>query len=67
MAEQNIANAGLRDKVQVVVGAAADTLKTITPNPPFDLVFIDADKTGNLDYYLEAKKLTRKGAVIVSS
>ena len=31
----------------------------------FDLIFIDADKPGNLTYYLEAKRLTRPGAVIV--
>ncbi|KAJ7300909.1 hypothetical protein DFH08DRAFT_979212 [Mycena albidolilacea] len=34
------------------------------PNTPFDLIFIDADKPGNLNY-TEAKRLVRKGGVIV--
>ena len=53
--------------MEVILGPAIESIKKLEPNPPFDLVFIDADKTGNLDYYQEAKNLTRKGAVIVSS
>ena len=47
------------------LGRAADTLKTLSPDEPFDLVFIDADKTSNPLYYKEARRLTRKGAIIV--
>ena len=47
-------------------GLAIENLKTLQPETPFDLVFIDADKPSNLAYFLEAKRLTRKGAVIVS-
>ena len=43
-----------------------ETLKTFSSEEPFDFVFIDADKPNNLAYYLEAKRLTKKGAVIVS-
>ena len=43
-----------------------ETLRTFSSEKPFDLVFIDADKPNNLAYYLEAKRLTKKGAVIVS-
>lgn len=35
------------------------------PETPFDFIFIDADKKGNLDYFTEAKRLVRKGGVIV--
>ncbi|TDL27541.1 O-methyltransferase family 3 protein [Rickenella mellea] len=65
VAEGNIANAGLTNKVTVKVGPAAETLKTLSPNPPFDLAFIDADKSGNLTYFLEAKRLLSKGGVII--
>ncbi|KAI5123296.1 hypothetical protein M0805_009317 [Coniferiporia weirii] len=65
VARENIKKAGLSSKVEVEVGPAADTIKTLSSDEPFDLVFIDADKPGNLTYYLEAKRLTRKGAVIL--
>jgi predicted O-methyltransferase YrrM len=32
---------------------------------PFDLVFIDADKPGNPDYFKWAMRLTKPGSVIV--
>lgn len=53
--------------MEIILGPATESLKKLEADPPFDLTFIDADKTGNLDYYLEAKRLSRKGAVIVSS
>ena len=51
--------------MEVKVGPALDSIKTLKPDVPFDLVFIDADKQNNLTYFLEAKRLTRPGAVIV--
>ena len=44
-----------------------ETIKTLEPNPPFDLAFIDADKPSNLAYFLEAKRLVKQNGVIVSS
>lgn len=32
----------------------------------FDFIFIDADKPSNVKYFTEAKRLIRKGGVIVS-
>ena len=40
-------------------------MKKLSSDKLFDFVFIDADKQGNLTYLLEAKRLARKGAVIV--
>ena len=65
VARENIENAGLSAKIEVKVGPAIETLKTLSDDEPFDLVFIDADKPSNLAYFIEAKRLTRKGAVIV--
>ncbi|KAF7367167.1 tRNA threonylcarbamoyladenosine dehydratase [Mycena sanguinolenta] len=36
-----------------------------TPDTPFDLIFIDADKPSNVNYFTEAKRLVRKGGVII--
>ena len=51
----------------MIVGPAAETLPTLQPTPdaPFDLAFIDADKPSNLTYFLHAKRLVRKGGIIV--
>jgi predicted O-methyltransferase YrrM len=64
VARANIDRAGLADRVEVIVGAALETLPTVTGSP-FDLVFIDADKENNPGYLEWAVKLTRPGSVIV--
>ncbi|HEY0225688.1 MAG TPA: O-methyltransferase [Mycobacterium sp.] len=64
VARANLQRAGVADRVEVLVGAALDTLPTLAGSP-FDLVFIDADKE-NYPAYLEwAVKLARPGSVIV--
>jgi len=65
IAGENIASAGLSDKVNIVLGSASESLKKIEPDPPFDLIFIDADKPSNLTYFEHAKRLVRKGGVII--
>lgn len=67
VARQNLARAGLADRVNVVEGAALDSLDELRANAdvPFDFVFIDADKTNNLAYLNAALDLVRLGAVIV--
>jgi len=65
VAGENIANAGLADKVEIIVGEAANTVVNLKPDPPFDLVFIDADKPNNTLYFRNAKRLVRKGGVII--
>lgn len=67
VAAANIARAGLADKVEIRVGRAQSTLPELAAagEGPFDLVFIDADKPSNPDYFRWALKLTRPGSVIV--
>ena len=48
VAQSNIDRAGVADQVQIVVGAALDTLPTLSG--AFDLVFVDADKENNSAY-----------------
>lgn len=64
IARANLERAGLAERVEVVAGAALDTLPTVTGGP-FDLVFIDADKENNASYLEWAIKLGRPGTVIV--
>jgi len=63
VARSNIKNAGLADRVEVITGAALDTLPTL--GGLFDFSFIDADKKSNPDYFQWALKLSRQGSVIV--
>jgi predicted O-methyltransferase YrrM len=63
VARANIANAGLVDRVEVIVGPALDSLKGLTG--PFDFVFIDADKQNNATYVQAAIGLSRPGTTIV--
>jgi predicted O-methyltransferase YrrM len=64
VARGNLERAGVADRVEVIVGAALDTLPTVDGGP-FDLVFIDADKENNVAYLEWAIRLARPGAVIV--
>ena len=64
VARGNLDRAGVGDRVQILVGAALETLPTLT-GEPFDLVFIDADKENNVGYLNWAVQLCHPGSVIV--
>ncbi|HEX5016027.1 MAG TPA: O-methyltransferase [Actinomycetes bacterium] len=63
VAGENLERAGVADKVQIKVGAALDTLPTLSG--PFDLSFIDADKENNASYFKYALDLSRPGSLII--
>ncbi|KAJ7136281.1 O-methyltransferase [Mycena filopes] len=64
--EENVARAGLTSKVKVILGPAHASMKAMPSSAPkFDLVFIDADKQNNKNYFIEAKRLVRKGGIII--
>lgn len=67
VAAGNIAGAGLADRVEIRTGPAAATLDAMIAagEGPFDLVFVDADKPGNLAYLRAALALARPGTVLV--
>ncbi len=51
-------------KIEIRMGPALDTIKTLTE--PLDMVFIDADKTNYLNYYEAVMPLVRPGGLIVA-
>lgn len=64
VAEENIQKAGLRAKVDVVVGDALRVMPKLEGE--FDLVFIDADKTEYFQYLKMVEDKLHKGSVIVA-
>lgn len=66
VARRNLERAGVGDRVDVIVGAALDTLPGLQARGEvFDLVFIDADKENNSAYVEWAITLGRPGTIIV--
>jgi predicted O-methyltransferase YrrM len=66
VALENLKTAGVDNQVSIIIGPAAESLAKLSHEDPYDLVFIDADKPSNPIYFSEAKRLVRKGGVIVS-
>jgi caffeoyl-CoA O-methyltransferase len=68
VARQNLDRAGVADRVEVRVGRAADSLRTMIEQreAPFDLIFIDADKAGYVEYLDLSLHLSRPGTVILA-
>jgi predicted O-methyltransferase YrrM len=67
VARSNIARAGLNDVVDLRLGLALDTLPKLEAEGigPFDLIFIDADKSNIPEYLKWALKFSRQGSLIV--
>lgn len=66
VARASLARAGLADRAEVRVGPAEASLATLASEPPFDMVFVDANKDGYPAYLERALKLARPGAIIVA-
>ncbi len=65
VAQETFQKAGVADRVRGFVGPAIQNLAKITPEGPFDLVFIDADKA-NYPAYLEwAAENLRIGGIVL--
>jgi predicted O-methyltransferase YrrM len=54
--------------VDIRVAPAADTLRQLIAesHPPFDLIFIDADKASYADYLEASLRLSRAGTLIIA-
>jgi caffeoyl-CoA O-methyltransferase len=57
--------AGLRDRIELRIAPALNTLRALPPDAVIDLAFIDADKTGYADYWDELVPRVRPGGVLL--
>jgi caffeoyl-CoA O-methyltransferase len=68
IARRNVADAGVADRVDIVVGPAADALASMPEEPTFDYVFIDADKARYPTYYdLVVPRLVPGGLLLLDN
>jgi caffeoyl-CoA O-methyltransferase len=58
--------ANVQDKVELIVGPALETLKTLSSKGPFDLIFIDADKDNYTNYLKWAEVNLKIGGVVLA-
>ncbi|MEO3922828.1 O-methyltransferase [Micromonosporaceae bacterium B7E4] len=59
------ARAGVDDRIELRIGPAAESLRSLPVEPHLDLAFVDADKPGYLTYWAELVPRMRTGGLIV--
>lgn len=68
IARRNLEDAGVTDRVEIIVGPALESLRSMPADPTFDYVFLDADKTGYPDYYEElVPRLVPGGLLLIDN
>lgn len=63
-ARRNLDRAGLGEKVEIRVGPAIETIRSLSPEPTFDFAYVDAEKTGYPDYYEALLPRMNRGGLI---
>lgn len=58
--------AGVSDKIELRIGPALESLRALPEDTRFDLAFLDADKTGYLDYWEELVPRIRPGGLLLA-
>ncbi len=66
IARRNLEDAGVADRVEVVVGPALESLRAIPEEPTFDAVFLDADKEPLPTYFEWSLRLLRPGGLLIA-
>jgi predicted O-methyltransferase YrrM len=67
VARANLERARMSERVDIIVGPAADSARRLIDanTEPYDFVFIDADKPSNPEYLKASLTLSHRGTVIV--
>ena len=65
IAKEYWARAGLSDRIELRIGPAIDTLRSLPMDEQFDLAFVAADKTGYPSYYDEILPRLRPGGLLL--
>ncbi|MEU0523164.1 O-methyltransferase [Streptomyces niveus] len=66
IAQQAWEEAGLRDRIDLRIAPALDTLRSLPAEPHIDVVFLDADKTGYRAYWDELVPRVRQGGLLLA-
>ena len=68
VAQKNFERAGVESKVELRLGKALDTLPQIAAQAcgPFDLIFIDANRSNMPEYFEWSLRLARPGTLIIA-
>jgi caffeoyl-CoA O-methyltransferase len=66
LAREAWARAGLDDRIELRLAPALDTLRGLPADEQVDLVFIDADKGGYVDYWNELVPRVRPGGLLLA-
>jgi caffeoyl-CoA O-methyltransferase len=65
IARRNLEDAGVADRVEMIVGPALDSLRAMPAEPTFDYAFLDADKESYPDYYEEIVPRLLSGGLLL--
>ena len=68
VARRSLERAGLAPAIDIRIGPAADSLRDLIHSAaaPFDLIFLDANKSGYVEYLGLALELSRPGTLILA-
>jgi caffeoyl-CoA O-methyltransferase len=66
VARRHWARAGVASRIELRIGPALETLRTLPRKPEWDLGFIDADKPAYPDYYEEILARLRPGGLVLA-
>ena len=65
MARANLKDAGVDDRVEILVGPAEELLRSMPEEPTYDFAFLDADKTSYPTYYEQIVPRLQPGGLLV--
>ncbi len=66
IAEENIKEAGLSDKIQLIQGDGCKVLGEMQGEGLFDVIFVDAAKGQYMELFEDCVRLLRKGGLLIS-
>ena len=66
IAEKNIKEAGLSDKIQIIQGDGCKVLGEMQGEGLFDVIFVDAAKGQYMELFEDCVRLLRKGGLLIS-
>ena len=68
IAREHWERAGVADRIDLRIGPAMDTLRSLPSEPAVDLAFIDADKASYIAYYEElVPRLSERGVILADN